>query len=657
MANAKREKYLYDPCRQVSYRKIKITGGFWKKWQDAAAECTIETVRNQLALNGRFDALKHDWRSGEPNKPHIFFDSDVAKWIEGAAYSLFFRPDAAVEAQIEETIDMIEAGISTEGYFNSYYQAIEPHERWTRRENHELYCAGHLIEAAIAYYDATGKRRFLDLMLRYAEYIRVTFAIDASAAFATPGHEEIELALIRLWQCEGDKKWLDLALHFIRKRGTDPAEQCFNKWFSSDYAQDQAPVAGQETAEGHVVRFGYLFSAVADAARETRDEALLEACRRVWRDVVDRKMYVTGGVGNMKHGEAFGPAYFLPNYEAYTETCASIAMAFFGRRLSLIDPKGEYADICELQLYNGALAGISLDGGKFFYENPLSMRPSDQRFFNERRASGRPVQRVEYFSCSCCPPNILRMLTAIGDWIYGVRDGGSSGGDECPIIFVHQYVQSEAEIEVKTIEGETVKLMLTQKTKYPWDGRIEFKINAPKSFYATIALRIPEWSSTKATLSMKQPTGQSVATDAARSPVSHDGYMRITKEWGDNETFTLNIPMEITEIEANPYVSQNAGRIALRRGPLIYCVEGADNGDCLEDLLIMADVEYNAVWDDDLLGGVYKIKFDALSRRKFEGLYRKWSPRYDLVEAFAIPYYAWGNRDEGEMAVWLRKQP
>ncbi|MCL2060029.1 MAG: glycoside hydrolase family 127 protein, partial [Oscillospiraceae bacterium] len=388
------------PSAAISYRDVRITGGFWKRWQDAAAAGTIPAIYDQFTLTGRFDALAHKWRANEPHKPHIFYDSDAAKWIEGAAYSLYFRPDPETEKRIELLIDLIETGMSPEGYFNSYYQTVEPHERWTRRENHELYCAGHLIEAAVAYYESTGKRRFLDLMLRYAEYIRRIFVEDKSAAFRTPGHEEIELALVRLWQCTGDRKWLELAAHFVDLRGTDPAEHCFNNWFSPGYAQDQAPVMDQETAEGHVVRFGYLYAAVADLAAFRGDARLLAACRRVWRDVVERKMYVTGGVGNMKHGEAFGPAYFLPNYEAYTETCASIALAFFGRRLFAANPLAEYADICELQLYNGALAGISLDGRSFFYENPLSLRPSDEQFFNKNKASGRPVQRVEVFSCS-----------------------------------------------------------------------------------------------------------------------------------------------------------------------------------------------------------------------------------------------------------------
>ena len=681
--------------RPVPYRDARITGGFWKAWQDTAAADTVAAVHGQYAKTGRFAAMSHDWREGEPNRPHIFYDSDVAKWMEGAAYSLFFRPDANVEAQIEELIDFIDAGMTKDGYFNSYYQTIEPHMRWTERANHELYCAGHLIEAAAAYFEATGKRRFLGLMERYAEYIYKVFVTDKSAAFATPGHEEIELALVRLWQCDGNPKWLELAKHFIDARGKDPSEKhLYNHLPWKGVAQDQAPVAEQDTAEGHVVRFGYLFAGAADIARETCDAALLEACRNVWKDAVTRKMYVTGGVGNMKHGEAFGPAYFLPNFDAYTETCASIALAFFGRRLSLIEPIGEYADICELELFNGALAGISLDGRRFFYENPLSMRPSDQRFFNGVGVSGRPVQRVEAFDCSCCPPNILRMLTSVSGWMYSVAyDGGSragadddavagAGNTRCgdgnvcgalSVIYVHQYAQSEAKIALvskaglaggaSTTDGASPDLMsasasasasapasapapeltLTQKTSYPWDGRIELAISAPVKFYATIALRAPGWCDADAV---------KLNFEATRS----NGYLHITREWQNGDRITLDLPMDVVEIEANPYVSQDAGRVALKRGPLVYCVEGADNGDRLEDLLIPADASYEAEWDGGLLGGVCKLKFKALRRKDFDALYRKWAPEYEETDVTAIPYYAWGNRAEGEMAVWLRKQ-
>ncbi|MDR3120174.1 MAG: glycoside hydrolase family 127 protein [Clostridiales bacterium] len=662
----KSENKIGKVFKPVPYREVRITGGFWKAWQDVAAERTVPAVYRQFEQTGRFFALTHEWREGDPHKPHIFYDSDAAKWIEGAAYSLFFRPDAETERRIEALIDLIEAGMSAEGYFNSYYQTIEPHARWTRRENHELYCAGHLIEAATAYYEATGKRRFLDLMRRFAEYIRRTFAVERSAKFETPGHEEIELALVRLWQCTGERQWLELALRFVERRGKNPEEHCFG-WFSPSYAQDQAPVAEQGTAEGHVVRFGYLFTAVADLARETGDMALLAACRRVWRDVCDRKLYVTGGVGNMKHGEAFGPAYFLPNFEAYTETCASIALAFFARRLLTIDPRGEYADIAELEFYNGALAGISLDGVGFFYENPLSFRPSDQTFLNAHRASGRPVRRVEVFDCSCCPPNILRMIASIGEWAYGVSEGGGpgQGGGEPPVLLVHHYLESTARL---TFAGHM--LTLRQETRYPWDGKVSLTIRvdgaestgengasvgaegasaestgggAASTITCTIGLRAPGWCE---------------SPKVNYETVQKDGYLYITREWRDGDVILLDLPMEVTELEANPYVSQDAGRVALRRGPIVYCVEGADNGERLEDLLIptnAADAGYEAVWDDDLLGGAVALRFSAARRKPFSALYRKWQPEYEQTRVTAIPYYAWGNREEGEMTVWIRK--
>jgi DUF1680 family protein len=844
----------------VPVRDVRITGGFWKTWQETVANRTIPAVYGQFEQSGRFRALSHRWRSGEPGEPHIFFDSDAAKWIEGAAYSLCMYPNAGVEAQIESIVDLIESGMSAEGYFNSHYQTKEPHMRWMRRENHELYCAGHLMEAAVAYCEATGRRRFLDLMRRYGDYIGDVFmgkdwsgedcgdgargrsdgcgsggdggngnhwggggASDSgdnggdevgsgggngvsndgsdevgngsaersgggknvSAAFETPGHEEIELALLRMWQHTGEQKWLGMARHFIDRRGKNPSDLCF-AWFSPAYAQDQAPVADLATAEGHAVRFGYLFTAVAWLARETGDKSLAEACRRVWRDAVGKKMYVTGGVGSLNHGEAFGPAYFLPNFEAYTETCASIAMAFFAWRLAQIDPCGEYADVFELQLYNGALAGISLDGKGFFYENPLCMRPSDQAYMNSVRASGRPVQRLEMFSCSCCPPNIMRFIMSLGGYMYDVRCGdGEHGGDEehggdvepgghsgagagsggvgargkecnsgehgagnaggiggsanargdvccsgahgagagsgnvgahsggtarpatsgtssdrpttsdtfaahpaasgtfaarpaasgnssdrpaasgtfsgqpttsdtfaahpaasgtspgrtapADTLYVHHYAQSVANI---SLAGQAVRL--EQKTSYPWHGSVELAVYAQRQFTATIALRAPAWCAAPA------------LNYAAEEK---NGYLLVTREWKDGDRILLELPMGVAEIEANPNVPQDAGRVALKRGPLVYCVEEADNGERLQDLLIAGGARYETEWAPELLGGVNAIRFGAFRRKPFDGLYRVWSPEYEAVSATAVPYYAWANRSPGEMAVWLLRAP
>ncbi|GHV38516.1 hypothetical protein FACS189490_00590 [Clostridia bacterium] len=611
--------------KPVPYRAVRVTGGFWQNRQRVNTESTVKAVYTQFKQTGRFRALTHAWREGEADKPHIFYDSDAAKWIEGAAYSLFFTPDETVTANIEAVIDLIEDGITAEGYFNSYYQTVEPHKRFTARWAHELYCAGHLIEAAVAYYEASGKRRFLDVMIKYAEYIYKVFVTDKSAAFETPGHEEIELALVRLYECVGDKKWLDLAKHFIDKRAANEKDGYFLER-GRFYTQDQAPVAEQETAEGHAVRFGYLFTGAADIARETDDAKLLSACKKVWRDIIDKKMYVTGGIGSIKQDEAFGPPYFLPNFEAYTETCASIALAYFGERLSRLEAISEYADVCELELYNGALAGVSLDGAGFFYENPLSIKPSVQRFLNDVYGYGRPVQRVEVFSCSCCPPNILRLIASVGGYFYGVNGN---------TLLVHQYGESEAKI---TVNGR--EITVSQKTDYPWDGKITLTIGADEPFTAAIGLRVPDWC--------ENPQVNYEAT-------LKDGYLYTSKEWKDGDEVTLNLPMEVTEIEANPAVSQDAGRVAIKRGPIVYCVEGADNGENLEDLLITDYTAYETVWKPDLLGGVNVIKFNAKRRKPFAGLYRKYAPEYEDVTVTAIPYFAWANRAEGEMAVWLRR--
>ncbi|MDR1059689.1 MAG: glycoside hydrolase family 127 protein [Clostridiales bacterium] len=645
----------------VPIRDVRITGGFWKSWQETAARSTVPAVYSQFEKTGRFKALAHGWREGEPDKPHIYYDSDVAKWIEGAAYSLHICPDAGVEAKIEALIDLVEAGMSADGYFNSYFQSVEPHMRWTRRADHELYCAGHFMEAAVAYYEATGRRRFLDLMRRSGDHIRAVFAESGSAAFETPGHEEIELALLRMWRCDGDSKWLGLARHFIDRRGKNPADLRFVH-FSPLFTQDHAPVAEQASAEGHAVRFAYLFAAATELALATGDEALAEACRRVWRDAVDKKMYVTGGVGSMARGEAFGPAYYLPNFEAYAETCASIAMAFFARRLSLLEPRGEYADVFELQMYNGALAGISLDGKGFFYENPLCARPSDQELIDISRGQVRPARRAEVFDTSCCPPNILRFILSLGGCMYDVRQAprgtaASAAGPASPIasegrplgalgapgapntldaLYVHHYAESVADV---ALAGQAVRLR--QETSYPWNGAIALSVSAQKPFTATIALRAPAWCG---------------SPSLNYASAEKDGYLHVTREWHDGDRILLELPMDVAELEANPLVLQDAGRAALKRGPLVYCAEEADNGPRLHDLLLGSETRYETAWMPNLLGGVNAIKFGALRRKPFDGLYRKWAPEYEPATATAVPYYAWANRGPGEMAVWLMKE-
>lgn len=618
--------------RSVSYKNVQIKDGFWKKWQDTVIASTVDAVYEQFDASGRVGALTLTWRDGNENKPHIFYDSDIAKWIEGAAYTLRQRKNPALEDRIDALVNLIEDGMTAEGYFNSYYQTVEMSKRFTVRQNHELYCAGHLMEAAVAYYEATGKRKFLDLMCRYADLIEEIFTAPGQAAFFTPGHEEIELALVKLYRATGEKRYLALAKHFIDERGMH--EEALFDFFRNDarYAQDQNPVREQMTAEGHVVRCGYLFAGAADIAQEYDDEALLEACERIYTDAIEHKMYVTGGLGNMKHGEAFGPDYFLPNFEAYTETCASLAFAFLARRIINADPDSRFADNMELQLYNGALAGISLDGKSFFYENPLEQKPTDLDFFHEVGANDRPASRVRLFSCSCCPPNILRTISSIGEYFYST--------DNKDTVYTHLYGASKTEIE---LDGK--KLRLTQTTRYPDDGKVTIKLGMKEPMHLTLAFRLPGWC--------KNP----VVTCKGQAPSKIEkGYAYFDGVFEDGDKVELQFRMDVRMLEADPRVYADCGKVALMRGPLVYCLEECDNGKNLNDIRVAPSPAFRALYEPALLGGVTAITFKG-SRRDgaFEGLYREYTPARAEAVFKAVPYYAWNNRGEGELTVWIQK--
>ncbi|MBT3274415.1 MAG: glycoside hydrolase family 127 protein [Spirochaetales bacterium] len=627
--------------KAIPHHNVDQTKGFWFDWFATNRDNTIESVYREFEKTGRIEAMKLNWKEGSPNKPHIFFDSDMAKWIESAAYVLHYRRNSELEAKIDAIIDLIEAGRDERGYFNSYFLQFEQDQRWQRRESHELYCAGHLLEAAIAYAEATGKKKFLDLMSDYMDYIHQIFFIEKSAAFNTPGHEEIELALMKLYRYGGEKKYFDLAAYFIDTRGqvdsqkAKPQELGFFKNFGAGYSQDQNPVTDQTDAQGHSVRFGYLYAAVADLARERGDDELFHACQRVLRDVTDRKMYVTGGVGNLSYGEAFGPSYILPNKEAYTETCASISLAMVYSRMLTMVPDGEYADLMELQLYNGALAGISFDGESFTYENPLEVLYRDVQFKEKVNAPVRPFARQKVFGCSCCPPNISRVLSSIGGYQYSASE---------ETIYTHLYSSSKARIELAS-----TLVTVEQQTDYPWNGDVNIYLSLEKEAEFTVALRIPGWSSSH----------QISLNGKVITPVMKKGYAYIHGMWHDRDRIQLSLPLEVIELESHPLIGEDAGKVAIKVGPLVYCAEERDNDERLWDYVIGKDVQYSLERRKDLLGGINTVTATVLMRdssSEKQGLYRRWSPRYTERELILIPYYAWCNREPGNMTVWLRKQ-
>ena len=596
---------------------IEITGGYWKTRQDINSEVTLKSVYERFRETHRFDALKCDWKDGEPDMPHIFWDSDVAKWLEGAAYILSSKEDEETVKIIEDSIDCIIKNSDENGYFNSHFLVTEKDKRFSDRQCHELYCAGHLFEAAVAYYEITGKDRFLKAMCKYADYIEKVFKTDKSVAFITPGHPELELALMRLYKATGEKRYADLAKYFIDEHGNHPKEGDYIDWCNNRYNQDEMPIKDRSTAEGHAVRAMYLMCGAADVAAEYGDDELKNACERVFQNVISKRMYITGGIGSTNIGESFTVDYDLPNRTAYAETCASISLAMFANRMLQFGADSKYADIVEKTIYNGIMSGVSLDGKSFFYENPLEIDPD----FNSVNTSTKkkkhfPItQRLEVFGCSCCPPNILRFVASIARFLYGFDDD---------TVYVHQYMNSKT---------ETNGIKIEQKTEYPKNGKITVKCDADKKY---IAFRIPGWC-------------KSFTINCDYTVKNGYAYIALEKA----SEFEIDFDMPVVFIAANRRVHANAGRVAVMRGPVVYCAEGIDNCADLKSVLLDIRGEFE-IKESKFLLPVLKTK--AYRPKETESLYYEAGDDYEEIPLTFIPYYAFANRGETEMQVWfLRK--
>ncbi len=602
--------------KPISFENIRIQGGFWKEKQDLIRNVTVETVYRRFSDTHRFDALRCQWAKEGHYQAHIFWDSDVAKWLEGAAYLLTQAPDQELETICDGIIENILSNADENGYFNSYFLGSgEP--KFQNRSAHELYCAGHLMEAAIAYRRATGKDAFLKAMCRYADLIEKTFKIDGSGAFATPGHPELELALARLARETGEQRYMELAKFFIDQHGNNEKDRDLDVSVLVDYNMDRRPLREITTADGHAVRAMYLLCGMIDVAAEYRDEELIRACCRAFDSIITKRMYITGGLGSTSIGEAFTADYHLPGRTAYAETCASIALALFAGRMQNFEADGRYADTLERALYNGILSGLSLDGKAFFYENPLEVDPD----FNDVCVSTRekermPItQRVEVFECSCCPPNLVRFIPSVGNFLYGT---------EGETLFVHQYMDS-----VAAFEGTHI----TQKTDYPASGAIAIAVNGGLK---RIALRIPAWC------------------PGFKLNVPHTlrrGYA-YAELHGETELF-LELEMPVVAMEANRRVHDCAGRVAITRGPVVYCIEGVDNGPDLKSV----SLEPSGPWE---IGnrdfGLPEIKTLGHRPLSSPSLYRPADPKTEEFSLRLIPYYAFANRGVSEMQVWVLKE-
>ena len=598
--------------QNISYDKIDINSGFWQQKQSLIRKTTIWNVYKRFKETGRFDAFKQQWKEGKPNKPHIFWDSDIAKWLESVAYLTLKQREAQLEAIVDEVVDDIEKNQWDDGYYNSYYQLLAPAERFTKRHDHELYCLGHLIEAAVAYDKATGKNKLLLMMEKYVELVHKVFVTDKSAAFDSSGHEEIELALVRLYEHTGKKEYLDLALHFIDKRGSHeyPNENDF--CFAQKQIQDHLPVREQLTAEGHSVRACYLYCAMADLALRTGDKELTHAVKTIFDNIINKKMYITGAIGSTKTGEAFEEDYRLPNDLAYGETCAAIGLVLFAKRMQLLDPKNcAYADTAERVIYNGFLSGLSLDGKSFFYVNAQEIDLNQRKFAKDYNRKFPITQRVEVFSCSCCPPNVTRFVPLIAELCYTYTDD---------TVFVNQYMDTTA---------DTDGFKITQKTNYPFENKVILTYEGGKK---TIALRKPNWCDIFTVNGKKLPC--------------ENGFVYINTD--GNTQLEIEMEFRLKYVYANTALRENRGCTALTYGPFVYCMEGVDNGENLGEITL-ADGEAHWYFDSELSLPCFT---HPAVRKKIDGLYSD-KAEFTPIEAKFIPYFAYANRGETDMRLWI----
>ena len=578
----------------------------------------------------------------------VFQDSDAAKWIEAAAYTLIWRPDPELEKTVEGAIAIICNAQQQDGYLNTYYTINGPEKRFTNiRDNHELYCFGHFLEAAIAWYEASGKRTLLDALIRYTDCINRHFGPEEGKLHGYPGHEIAEMALVRLFEVTKNESYLKLAQYFINQRGKDPfffeEEARHNgngpawkgSYFGPQYWQAGKPVREQQTPEGHAVRAVYLYSGMADIARLTGDESLLQTCAGLWNSIVNRQMYITGSIGQSAYGESFTFDYDLPNDTVYGETCAAIGLVFFAKRMALIRPKGTYGDVMEKALYNGIISGMSLDGKSFFYVNPLEVNP--ESCIKDQACRHVKTERQKWFGCACCPPNLARIIASLGNYIHTVNDSE---------IYTHLYIAGETAIN---IGGKN--LILGIETVYPWEPAVTISFAPERPVYFTYAFRIPGWCEN---FSVKLNNG-------GVNFITKDGFALVEREWQNGDSLEIVFDMPVQIVYTNPHVRENSGKAALMRGPLVYCLEEADNGKELFRIHLGQPEKFQVRIAPDLPGEVIAISCagkkeknwdtDILYANSHEGS----GSMFEEISLRWIPYYAWANRAVGEMTVWVKR--
>jgi hypothetical protein len=614
----------------VNFSKVEVIDNFWKPTMDLVATETLAACIEQTEVKTprirNFEKVARD--KSEAHEGIFYDDSDVFKALEAIAYSINNYPDPALEKKADEWIDKIAAAQLEDGYLNTYYTLGRLDQRWTDMSMHEDYNGGHMIEAAVAYFNATGKRKFLDVAIKWAVHFDSLFG-PGKRHWVT-GHQELELALVKLYHTTNDKKYLDLAYWLLEERGKKLAKgYTWSSWRDTAYAQDVIPVRDQTEITGHAVRAMYMYTGAADVASLTGDEGYMKAMLTVWGDVTNRNMYITGGIGASGRNEGFGIDYDLPNEQAYCETCASVGMVFWNQRMNLLTGDSKFIDILERSLYNGARDGLSLSGDHFFYGNPLASR-------------GQHARR-EWFGTACCPANIARLIASIGDYIYGYSDKG---------VWVNLFVGSKTNINVNNSE-----IGIEMQTNYPWDGNIKITVNPKSRAEFPLYVRIPGWVQGKPVPGDIYKYGDNIDTpykvslNGKEIPVAIEkGYAVINNKWKKGDEVQLVLPMEVRRVVAREEVEQNNDRVALQRGPLVYCVEGVDNDGQAWNLIVPENTRFTSEFNPKMLGGITTIQFEIpVINVGSDGM----SIQTQNKTITAIPYYTWANRGRSEMQVWL----
>ncbi|MFN4254782.1 MAG: glycoside hydrolase family 127 protein [Saprospiraceae bacterium] len=635
------------PIQPVPFYKVKMEDKFWQPRIETVRKVTVPATfrKNEETLRVKNFEVAAGAVPGNVCTRFPFDDSDVYKSIEGAANVLRTQRDPKLESEIDALVEKIRAAQEPDGYLYTWRSIAErlkksasdekPAQkgafldwlngpRWENEDklSHELYCAGHLYEAAVAYFEATGKRNLLDIALKNAELVARDFGPGKLAK--APGHQEIEVGLVKLFRTTGDRRWLDLAKFFIETRG-----------YGEEYSQNHQKVRDQRKAVGHAVRLGYMFMGAADVAALTGSHEYDEAMKSVWEDIVGSQMYLTGGVGATGSNEGFGGSFDLPNYTAYNETCSSISFLWWSQRMFQLTGESRYLDVAELTLYNALNAGLSLSGDHYFYPNPLESRKN--------------TERTDWFSCACCPPNLTRFFAAMPELFYARK-----GND----VFINQFAASRTEVENTNSKGQKVKVGIRQETDFPWDGRVKIHVEPAKPNTFSLKIRIPGWAKGDVVpldlYRFHEFSGGAISiklNGQAITPEFENGFAVISRKWQSGDVVEIELPMQTQRVAANPKVEADAGRFALKRGPMIYCLEGRDQPDeRVLNLLVPDTVSIFSKFENGLFGGVQTLNFNGFLVKK------KISPveaELQKLNLKAIPYFLWANRGRDNMLVWL----